>query len=88
MLPSVNFSCVLRFRAACMGNLCFGKCSVLHCSLWAVQTIYFPYHSTECSIAAEINLYEPLAGFHLGGGGERGQLPPGYFVPPPLGLKC
>ena len=22
-----------------MGNLCFGKCGVLHCSLWAVQTM-------------------------------------------------
>ena len=29
-----------------MGNLCFGKCNVLHCSLWAVQTINFHIHAT------------------------------------------
>ena len=27
----------------CMGNLCFGKCGILHCGLWVVQTIYFLY---------------------------------------------
>ena len=27
----------------CTGNLWFGECGVLHCSLWAVQTINFPY---------------------------------------------
>ena len=42
-LTTVDFSCVCTFRVACMGNLCFGKCCVLHCSLWAVQTINFPY---------------------------------------------
>ena len=26
-----------------MGNLCFGKCDVMHYSLWGVQTINFPY---------------------------------------------
>ena len=25
-----------------MGNLCFGKCYVIHCCLWTVQTIHFP----------------------------------------------
>ena len=24
-----------------MGNLCFVKCAVIHCSLWGVQTINF-----------------------------------------------
>ena len=27
-----------------MGNLCFGKCDAIHCSLWAVQTIYSGLH--------------------------------------------
>ena len=31
------------FRVACTGNLCFGKCGVLHCSLWAVQTHNYIY---------------------------------------------
>ena len=28
----------------CTGNLCFGKCCGIHCSLWAVQTINFQYN--------------------------------------------
>ena len=28
-----------------MGNLCLGKCGVVHCSLWAVQTINFPLYA-------------------------------------------
>ena len=42
----------------CMGNICLGKCSVLHCSLWAVQSINFLFvliHNTECSNSLEIN---------------------------------
>ena len=31
------------FGVAYTGNLCFGKCVVLHCSLWAVQTMNFLY---------------------------------------------
>ena len=27
------------------GKLWFAKCSVLHCSLWGVQTINFPYYT-------------------------------------------
>ena len=30
-------------RVACTGNLCFGKCGILHCSQWGVQSINFPY---------------------------------------------
>ena len=48
---TVDFSCVLNI--ACTGKLCFGKCSVLHCSLRGVQTIH---SHTECSNAPEINL--------------------------------
>ena len=40
---TVDFSCVRTFRVACVGNLCFGKCGVLHCSVWDVQTINFLY---------------------------------------------
>ena len=35
-----------------MGN---GKCGVLHCSLWAVQTINLHTRNTERSNAPEIN---------------------------------
>ena len=31
-----------------MGNLCLGTCCVIHCSLWAVQTINFLYTHIEC----------------------------------------
>ena len=31
------------YCVACTGNLCFGICDVLHCSLWDAQTINFPY---------------------------------------------
>ena len=33
---TVDFRCI--FRVACLGNLCFGKCNVLYCSVWGVQT--------------------------------------------------
>ena len=49
---TVNFS---TFRVARTGNICLGKCCVLHCSLWGVQTIHFPIRIMQCSNATEIN---------------------------------
>ena len=37
-----------------MGNLCFGKCGVSHCSLWAVQPYISCICKTQCSNATEI----------------------------------
>ena len=34
---------ISEYYVACTGNLCFGKCGILHCSLWGVQTIHFLY---------------------------------------------
>ena len=38
----ISWECLdYMFRIAYMENLCFVKCSVLHCSLWSVQNINF-----------------------------------------------
>ena len=36
-----NSGALRMFNIAYVGNLCFVKCGVLHCSLWPVQNINF-----------------------------------------------
>ena len=42
----VDLRCGMNNLCAYVGNLCFVKCGVSHCSLWAIQTISFPYTHT------------------------------------------
>ena len=51
-IPPVDFSCVWTFRVAFTGNVCFGKCGVIHYSLWGIQTISFRYTQHRMSTVA------------------------------------